>query len=167
MFHQDDLEDVANNNDSVATVIIVSSNLCSRGFSSRSGCLTSLCIVFLWKVNLLRLLSLSVPEVFFNFFFQLNSSGTEYNLTTIEPDDETIDSLIDAVDTAVTSLQNAIGTTESTDYNYDYNSNFDYNYNLDNFDPPEPPQDFIYDVDNYDTYDTNEDIDYSSGEGNI
>ena len=50
--------------------------------------------------------------------------GSEFNLTTIEPDDETIDSLIDAVDTAVTSLQNAAGGT--TDSSFPSFDNFDY-----------------------------------------
>ena len=53
--------------------------------------------------------------------------GNEFNLTTIEPDDETIDSLINAVDTAVTSLQNAAGGTTDSSFpgfeNYpDYSS---------------------------------------------
>ena len=50
--------------------------------------------------------------------------GSEFNLTTIEPDDETIDTLIDAVDTAVTSLQNAAGGT--TDSSFPSFENFDY-----------------------------------------
>ena len=49
----------------------------------------------------------------------------QFNLTTISPDDETIDSLIEAVDSAVDSLQNAIGGTTDSSYNYydldDYN----------------------------------------------
>lgn len=50
--------------------------------------------------------------------------GSEFNLTTIEPDNETIDTLIDAVDTAVTSLQNAAGGT--TDSSFPSFENFDY-----------------------------------------
>ena len=45
-----------------------------------------------------------------------------YNLTTIEPDDETLATLIDAVDSAVTSLQNAIsgpGTGDIRIYSID------------------------------------------------
>ena len=54
--------------------------------------------------------------------FQFNRSESEflYNLTTIEPDDETINTLIEAVDTAVTELQNAIGGTTDSSSNYDY-----------------------------------------------
>ena len=36
----------------------------------------------------------------------------EFNLTTISPDDETIDSLIEAVDSAVGTLQSAIDYSE-------------------------------------------------------
>ena len=59
--------------------------------------------------------------VWYNIF-QFNRSESEflYNLTTIEPDDETINTLIEAVDTAVTELQNAIGGTTDTSSNYDY-----------------------------------------------
>ena len=55
--------------------------------------------------------------------FQFNRSESEflqYNLTTIEPDDETINTLIEAVDTAVTELQNAIGGTTDSSSNYEY-----------------------------------------------
>ena len=55
---------------------------------------------------------------------QASGQGNEFNLTTIEPDDETINSLIDAVDTAVTSLQNAAGGT--TDSSFPSFENFDY-----------------------------------------
>ena len=41
-----------------------------------------------------------------------------YNLTTIEPDDETLATLIDAVDSAVTSLQNAISGPGTGDIRY-------------------------------------------------
>ena len=41
-----------------------------------------------------------------------------YNLTTIEPDDETLATLIDAVDSAVTSLQNAISGPGTGDTRY-------------------------------------------------
>ena len=54
----------------------------------------------------------------------VSGQGNEFNLTTIEPDDETINSLIDAVDTAVTSLQNAAGGT--TDSSFPSFENFDY-----------------------------------------
>ena len=59
--------------------------------------------------------------VWYNIF-QFNRSESEflYNLTTIEPDDETINTLIEAVDTAVTELQNAIGGTTDSSSNYDY-----------------------------------------------
>ena len=54
---------------------------------------------------------------------EARGQGSEFNLTTIEPDDETIDTLIDAVDTAVTSLQNAAGgTTDSSFPSFDYSS---------------------------------------------
>ena len=80
-----------------------------------------------------------------------------YNLTTIEPDEETINTLIDAVDTAVTSLQNAIGgsstTTDSSAFsNYDYN----YNYDLDDFNPPQLPDDYFTGNEYYDLFDPDE-----------
>ena len=105
-----------------------------------------------------------------SFIFQLSRSESEvlYNLTTIEPDDETINTLIDAVDTAVTSLQNAIGgatTTDSSafDFNYDFNN---YNYDLDDFNPPDPPIDYFTGNEYYDLFDPDdlqdiEDVDYS------
>ena len=97
-----------------------------------------------------------------------SESEVLYNLTTIEPDDETINTLIDAVDTAVTSLQNAIGgatTTDSSafDFNYDFNN---YNYDLDDFNPPDPPIDYFTGNEYYDLFDPDdlqdiEDVDYS------
>ena len=93
--------------------------------------------------------------------FQLARSESEpvlYNLTTIEPDEETINTLIDAVDTAVTSLQNAIGgsststTTDSSAFsNYDY-----YNYDLEDFNPPELPDDYFTGNEYYDLFDPDE-----------
>jgi hypothetical protein len=68
----------------------------------------------------------------------------EFNLTTISPDDETIDTLIDAVDSAVGTLQSAIDYSEypvepgssgqeqqdykQEDYNGDYNGDYDYKF---------------------------------------
>ena len=56
---------------------------------------------------------------------QFRQDESQFNLTTISPDDETIDSLIEAVDSAVDSLQNAIGVTTDSSFNYydleDYN----------------------------------------------
>ena len=95
----------------------------------------------------------------------MNDSGTVYNLTTIEPDEETITTLIDAVDSAVTSLQAAAGgstTTDSSFGNYDFYdpgdfdaSNQDYNNQPDYFTGNEEE-----DFENYDYY---EEIDYSQG----
>ena len=54
---------------------------------------------------------------------QGSPAGTEFNLTTIEPDDETINTLIEAVDSAVTSLQSAAGTTTDSSFpSFDYGS---------------------------------------------
>ena len=87
--------------------------------------------------------------VWYNIF-QFNRSESEflYNLTTIEPDDETINTLIEAVDTAVTELQNAIGGTT------DSSSNYDYEFSPDDVQYP----DYIF-VDDEDE----EDFDYSEG----
>ena len=84
-----------------------------------------------------------------------------YNLTTIEPDEETINTLIDAVDTAVTSLQNAIGgtstTTDSSAFNnYDYYEEFNANYDLEDFNPPELPDDYFTGNEYYDLFDPDE-----------
>ena len=49
-----------------------------------------------------------------------------YNLTTIEPDDETLATLIDAVDSAVTSLQNAISGPGTGDIRYSYQSLYEH-----------------------------------------
>ena len=56
---------------------------------------------------------------------EAQGQGSEFNLTTIEPDDETINTLIDAVDTAVTSLQNAAGGTTDSSFPNNF-ENFDY-----------------------------------------
>lgn len=85
--------------------------------------------------------------------FQFNRSESEflqYNLTTIEPDDETINTLIEAVDTAVTELQNAIGGTTDSSSNYEY-----YNFEA---------EDVQYPADFYDYQEEiQDDIDYSEG----
>ena len=91
-------------------------------------------------------------------------------MTTIEPDEETINTLIDAVDTAVTSLQNAVGgtTTPDTSFNYDYFDN--YNYDLGNVNAPDldlPPDYFTGNEDYFSNLDYEEEyesIDYTEGE---
>ena len=85
--------------------------------------------------------------------FQFNRSESEflqYNLTTIEPDDETINTLIEAVDTAVTELQNAIGGTTDSSSNYEY-------YNFEAEDVQYPEDFYEYEEELVD------DIDYSEG----
>ena len=84
--------------------------------------------------------------------FQFNRSESEflYNLTTIEPDDETINTLIEAVDSAVTELENAIGgdTDGSTNYEYyDYPSG-NVEYPADFFPEVEGESDYPDDYDN-------------------
>ena len=71
---------------------------------------------------MIRYFDCSHSNTVWSNIFQFNRSESEflYNLTTIEPDDETINTLIEAVDTAVTELQNAIGGTTDSSSNYDY-----------------------------------------------
>ena len=80
---------------------------------------------------------------------QFRQDENQFNLTTISPDDETIDSLIEAVDSAVDSLQNAIGGTTDSSYNY---------YDLDDYnDQDEDSSEDYFNGD--DDYDDDEDID--------
>ena len=91
----------------------------------------------------------------------------EFNLTTISPDDETIDTLIDAVDSAVGTLQSAI------DYS-DYPQSFDNEEPDDAFtgegdyyqDPPPSISDYGADYEEVDG-DEYEDYEYYEGSDEI
>ena len=96
----------------------------------------------------------------------MNESGTVYNLTTIEPDEETITTLIDAVDTAVDSLQAAIGgstTTDSSFGNYDFYDPGD--FDASNQDLPDyfTGNEDLFDEEDFENYEYYEEIDYSQG----
>lgn len=85
-------------------------------------------------------------------------AGQEYNLTTITPDDETIDSLLSAVDSAVDSLQSAIGASssegEAGSPNY---------YDLENYGEPGGESEDYFTGEEGEFY--QEYTDYSSGDG--